>query len=288
MKTKICTECKKEKSFSEFHKNELGKYGLMSKCKDCKNALGKKYYKTHIEQFKRTRQKYYINNKEVIDNKNKNWHKNNPEKTKLCHDNYKIKNKEKMDIYTKQYNIVNKDKIKNTKLLRIYGISFSEFNSLKLKQDNKCYICKSNNHTNFNKDLYIDHNHFTKKIRKLLCVDCNFAIGHCQENIDTLNKCILYLNKYNNTKSNYKYNNSWKHNHFEKFQLLLEKCNNQCEICGLEFNNLKKQFKPHIDHDHKTRVIRGILCGHCNSVLGHTKEDPNIIQSIINYLIEHT
>jgi len=37
MQTKICTECGLEKEINEFYKHPGGKYGVNSKCKDCKN-----------------------------------------------------------------------------------------------------------------------------------------------------------------------------------------------------------------------------------------------------------
>jgi|ERR1700756_3868444 len=51
----------------------------------------------------------------------------------------------------------------------------------------------------------------------------------------------------------------------------------QCEIC-LETNDL------HIDHDHLTGVVRGILCSGCNRGIGMFKESVSSIQSAIKYL----
>ena len=39
---KICTKCKDEKTFSEFHKDKSAKSGYASQCKVCKNKKGKK------------------------------------------------------------------------------------------------------------------------------------------------------------------------------------------------------------------------------------------------------
>lgn len=38
------------------------------------------------------------------------------------------------------------------------------------------------------------------------------------------------------------------------------------------------------DHDHKTGKFRGILCNVCNVMLGHAKDDPEILQNAIDYL----
>lgn len=38
------------------------------------------------------------------------------------------------------------------------------------------------------------------------------------------------------------------------------------------------------DHDHRTGVIRGALCKHCNDLLGRIRDDPRYFQRMIAYL----
>lgn len=38
------------------------------------------------------------------------------------------------------------------------------------------------------------------------------------------------------------------------------------------------------DHDHKTGVIRGRLCKHCNDLLGRVRDDPRYFQLMADYL----
>jgi len=40
----------------------------------------------------------------------------------------------------------------------------------------------------------------------------------------------------------------------------------------------------HIDHDHKTNKIRGILCKHCNLMLGYAKDDERTLIAAASYL----
>lgn len=40
---------------------------------------------------------------------------------------------------------------------------------------------------------HVDHNHTTGRIRGILCQPCNVALGHLQENPDTLRRMIAYL-----------------------------------------------------------------------------------------------
>lgn len=38
------------------------------------------------------------------------------------------------------------------------------------------------------------------------------------------------------------------------------------------------------DHDHRTGVVRGKLCKHCNDLLGRVKDDPEYFRRVIAYL----
>ena len=73
-----------------------------------------------------------------------------------------------------------------------YGITEEEYNKMHAAQNGKCKIC--NRHTSkFKRDLAVDHNHKTGKVRGLLCVNCNTSIGLFDENIEVLQNTIKYL-----------------------------------------------------------------------------------------------
>jgi hypothetical protein len=54
-----------------------------------------------------------------------------------------------------------------------------------------------------------------------------------------------------------------------------------CAICGA---NLEGSLK-HVDHDHSTGRIRGVLCKDCNQALGMLHEDERVICNAITYLL---
>ena len=62
---------------------------------------------------------------------------------------------------------------------------------------------------------------------------------------------------------------------------MIESQNNKCKVCKTD---LEPGKKTHVDHDHATGAVRGILCNHCNLALGLIKDDPKILQAMIDYL----
>lgn len=70
-----------------------------------------------------------------------------------------------------------------------------------------------------------------------------------------------------------------------EYQEMLVRQNNRCFICGtLEKDCVKNRL--FVDHDHTTGKVRGLLCHHCNALLGLAKDDPEILIKTISYLRE--
>ena len=63
---------------------------------------------------------------------------------------------------------------------RRYGITQEEVNALGEKQGWLCYIC----YADILDKYYIDHDHTTGIVRKLLCLNCNVALGHYHDSIE--------------------------------------------------------------------------------------------------------
>lgn len=55
----------------------------------------------------------------------------------------------------------------------------------------------------------------------------------------------------------------------------------ECVICGAEENLV-------VDHCHKTNIVRGMLCNHCNRGLGHFKDDPQLLEFARIYLLSYS
>jgi hypothetical protein len=59
-----------------------------------------------------------------------------------------------------------------------------------------------------------------------------------------------------------------------------------CAICkGPETAKMHGKIKPlSVDHEHGTGRIRGLLCTQCNYMIGHCREDRNILLAGVRYL----
>jgi len=71
----------------------------------------------------------------------------------------------------------------------------------------------------------------------------------------------------------------------EGYEALVVKQGGLCAICGGEGYPYRSGRRGlHVDHDHMTGVIRGLLCMRCNSSLEHYMLYHNAIK---DYLNEH-
>lgn len=55
-----------------------------------------------------------------------------------------------------------------------------------------------------------------------------------------------------------------------------------CAICGTKQGN--KRTRLHLDHNHATKAVRGLLCGPCNVLIGMAQEHRERLDQAIAYL----
>ena len=73
----------------------------------------------------------------------------------------------------------------------------------------------------------------------------------------------------------------------DQWRALLESQGMACAICHIPFvigRNRGNMANPCIDHDHKTKIVRGALCKLCNQAIGLFKDDPSVIVRAAIYL----
>jgi hypothetical protein len=64
------------------------------------------------------------------------------------------------------------------------------------------------------------------------------------------------------------------------YDALLERQGGGCAICGKP----PGKISLHVDHDHETGEVRGLLCVGCNNALGQFHDDPALLDRAIDYV----
>ena len=146
MRTKVCSQCGKEKPVSEYYRRSASPDGLNSACKTCIKAAARKRYRK---------------NKAIE----------------------KIEQAQRADMQ------------KESNLIRLYGITLEDYEHMFYEQGRACAIC-GRVADEFRRDLAVDHDHVTGKVRGLLCPDCNRGLGGFHDDIELIEKALQYLQKH--------------------------------------------------------------------------------------------
>lgn len=183
-------------------------------------------------------------------------------------------------------------------LKRRYGLTAAEVDALLVRQGGVCVICLRA------EAAHVDHNHETGLFRGLLCFGCNGALGQFLDEPRRLRQAADYLE-----------DRLWYVGHLridldgsglemplprleggggrrgsrrfrvkERFRLgdpyirrMIELQKGLCLVC------LDDEAR-HIDHDHQTGKVRGILCPGCNTGMGQLGDDPIALRRAADYL----
>lgn len=70
----------------------------------------------------------------------------------------------------------------------------------------------------------------------------------------------------------------------EQYAELLKQQEGKCAICFSDKPRQGKSLFFHVDHNHKTGKVRGLLCGPCNRGLGYLQDSLVILENSIKYL----
>jgi hypothetical protein len=70
----------------------------------------------------------------------------------------------------------------------------------------------------------------------------------------------------------------------EQFDRMLQNQHGKCAICK---GPNPKATNWHVDHDHVSGQVRGLLCFACNTGIGQLQDDPNVISAALSYVRKH-
>ena len=67
----------------------------------------------------------------------------------------------------------------------------------------------------------------------------------------------------------------------DQYDKMLEEQKGVCAICNAQCISTRQLA---VDHCHKTGVIRGLLCMHCNQGLGKFRDNIDLLKQAVEYL----
>jgi hypothetical protein len=183
-------------------------------------------------------------------------------------------------------------------LKRRYGMSADEVDALLERQGRVCVICLRS------AAAHVDHNHETGLFRGLLCFACNGALGQFLDDPRRLRQAADYLEdrlwyvglvrteleeagltmpaarwELGGGRSGARgYRLKERFRVGEPYiQRMIELQTGLCPVC------LDDRAR-HIDHDHETGRVRGVLCPGCNTGMGQLGDDPVALRRAADYL----
>lgn len=65
----------------------------------------------------------------------------------------------------------------------------------------------------------------------------------------------------------------------EAYIEMLNEQEGKCCICENDTEEILQ-----VEHDHKTGIVRGLVCGNCNKMLGQAKDNPKVLRAGADYL----
>ncbi len=163
---KPCHICGVTKPLHDFYRAAGMRDGHRNDCKVCNNAAKHARYMADPEPAKqRTRQ----------------WQRENAERL-----NAYRRERRKLDEV--------KRRERASHLKRKFGITLEQYEEMFKSQGGVCAICGRPPSEKYS--LHVDHDHFTGKIRGLVCFPCNEGLGLFQDDPYLLEAAIAYLERY--------------------------------------------------------------------------------------------
>ncbi len=154
-----------------------------------------------------------------------------------------------------------------------YSKAWRELNKDKIKADKKAYHIANIDTIKDKKKKYYNINVDKCKTKQK---------KYYEENKD---KVKAYIQIYSKTNPDVQRKAQYKRKFditIDDYDKMFNKQEGKCPICEKPQSELKKLL--HVDHDHKTGKIRGLLCGDCNLALGMFKDSKILLTNSIKYL----
>jgi Recombination endonuclease VII len=164
-----------------------------------------------------------------------------------------------------------------------YGMTSADVQAMRASQGDCCLLCET---PFLLSKAHIDHCHNSNVVRGLLCGLCNRSLGLMRDDPAIARSIIRYLKHHRDEavqSSATPHPGNGTKGYFAAVDRFRKIQDGRCAICSDEFGNKR----PHLDHCHKTGLIRSLLCHRCNMALGQINDNIEIAKNIIRYLKRH-
>ncbi len=143
----------------------------------------KRYHEKHKEELRERRRLHRLQNLEAERARGRAEYAKNREARAEASRKWKANNREKFLAGSRLAN------------LKKYGLTPESKEALFLSQGSACAACGSPDPRGV-RGWHIDHDHITGKVRGIVCLYCNVALGKVEDSVDRLKMLIAYLEKH--------------------------------------------------------------------------------------------
>lgn len=164
--THLCPRCDEVKGVSQFagRKNRAGRPYPSSYCRACQSAYNREWRAKNGDADRaRVRQKYATD----------------------------PAFREARRLESARRYAENPDATRNNTLLAKFGITLAEYRAMNKAQGGLCAICSEP--CKSGRELAVDHDHATGKVRALLCIRCNNGLGNFRDDAALMSTALEYL-----------------------------------------------------------------------------------------------
>ena len=162
---KRCKICGETKPLDEFYISKLGRDGHRLDCKTCNLGARKAKYAANPQPYIDRVKKWQQENSERLNEYRREYRKR-PDRKRADRDGHPR---------------------------RKYGIGVNDYEQMLVAQQGGCAICGDPAPDEGN--LHVDHDHVSGRVRGLLCVSCNNALGAFRESLDIFQAAANYLDQ---------------------------------------------------------------------------------------------
>lgn len=130
---------------------------------------------------KKYHKQWYQQNKERLNLKAKERRQINHEKIKETDRKYYRKHRKERSCQARKYYKKHRERIRLKHIFDAYSLTPEMYETLFIGQDFKCNICEREVFP-YTREVHVDHNHATRRVRGILCFTCNIKLGWFEKN----------------------------------------------------------------------------------------------------------